>query len=396
MPAHSAATTPQRILMDELAPPPPIRVVIPCYEEADRLDVAAFDRFLASTIGIHLVLVNDGSKDATLDILEGIRKRWPEQVRVIDQQPNQGKAEAVRVGILDALSAGSSYVGYWDADLATPLEVIEEAAQVMARYEDIQIVLGARVALLGRQIDRKLSRHYAGRIFATAASVTLGLPVYDTQCGAKLIRVSEHTEGLFREGFISRWIFDVELLARYLKHDEEAAGLYELPLKKWTDIGESKVRPTDFVRAAGEMAQIYRRYSSARPARLLRWLLSPLGRYAMAGGLGTLSHYAVLAGLVEVGSVSPTVATTFGAMTGAVVNYWLNYLFVFGSSKSHLETVPKFSAVALLGAATNASGMWLLNETQGMHYAVSQIVCTLVVLLLGFTLNRLWTFSSKA
>ena len=240
------------------------RIVIPCYDEEKRLPVASFDEYLAANTHVEFVLVNDGSRDGTLPLLHSMATRWPGRIIVIDQQPNQGKAEAVRRGMSAPLSEGIKFAGYWDADLATPLSSIEEFARVLTERPGIDLVLGARVALLGRNIDRAPMRHYLGRIFATAASLALDLPVYDTQCGAKLLRASPHNLGLFAKPFMSRWIFDVELIARYLCSGGRAEGLYELPLSSWRDVGASKVRTVDFLRSIGELFSIHRAYRRRR------------------------------------------------------------------------------------------------------------------------------------
>jgi len=371
---------------------PPVHVVIPCFDEASRLDTSAFTRFLEVHPEVALTLVNDGSRDQTLARLEEIESSRPSRVVVIDLQPNQGKAEAVRTGVLSAIDRGARFVGYWDADLATPLEVITEARQILEHNEDIDFVLGARVALLGHHIDRKWYRHYLGRVFATAASMTLGLPVYDTQCGAKLLRVDAETRALFEQPFGSRWIFDVELIARYLR-GRDAHGLYEMPLKQWTDVGESKVRPIHFVRAFGEMAQIYRKYSMLRNfQRFAALLLSPAARYAMVGAIGTLAHYVALTGLVEIGDMRASLATTLGAVVGATVNYILNYHFTFASQRAHARTFPRFITVAVLGMLVSGLGLWLGSDVLGLYYLGVQVACTVAVLVIGYALNRAWTF----
>jgi dolichyl-phosphate beta-glucosyltransferase len=372
------------------------RIVVPCYNEAKRLDVPAFDRFLAATEDVGFVFVNDGSTDGTLAVLRGIAARWPRRIDVIDQQPNAGKAEAVRVGMLDAFSSGAKYAGYFDADLATPLDAIEQFIETLDRNPNIDIVIGARLLLLGRHIERDAKRHYLGRAFATAASVVLDLPVYDTQCGAKVFRTNDVNRDLFGAPFGSRWIFDVEIFARYLNGPGTREALYELPLNRWTDVGDSKVKSSDFLRAIAEMASIYRTYRLPRDARTaLRFVTSPVVRYAAVGAVGTLVHFSTVMASVEFGHVPPTIASAYGSFLGAVVNYVLNYYLTFASRASHARTLPRFFAVASVSAGLNFAGMWLLVARLHIYYLAAQFVCTLFVLIFGYTLNKAWTFASS-
>lgn len=246
---------------------PSAGVVIPCYNEADRLDVDRCLDHLDARQDVRLLFADDGSTDATRDLLRSLEESNPDQVAWIGLEENRGKAEAVRRGVLALIeSGGCEAIGYWDADLATPLDALDDFRRVLADRPWVDVVLGSRVKLMGRTIVRRAWRHYLGRIFATVASLTLGLPVYDTQCGAKLFRVGEHVDDLFGTPFRTHWIFDVEILARYLVHhrdrsvDEVAAGIYEVPLREWRDVGGSKVGPTDYLVAPAELARIYWTY----------------------------------------------------------------------------------------------------------------------------------------
>jgi dolichyl-phosphate beta-glucosyltransferase len=156
-------------------------VVVPCYNEAGRLQPGRFSEFLAEEQQIHFLFVNDGSQDATLSILEALRARHPDRIEVLDQRVNGGKAEAVRSGMLHAIASGRNTVtGFWDADLATPLYVIPRLLAKLREEPELEMIFGSRVRLLGHAIHRKTIRHYLGRCFATAVSTVLGLPVYDT------------------------------------------------------------------------------------------------------------------------------------------------------------------------------------------------------------------------
>lgn len=238
-------------------------IVVPCYNEEFRLPADRFRQFFSES-EVRFVFVDDGSRDKTLERLESLRKGHENRVFVLSSPANQGKAEAVRMGLNFALDQNAEYIGYWDADLATPLDAIPEFMGVLAAGPDLDMVFGSRVKLLGRQVDRKTSRHYLGRVFATVVSTILRLPIYDTQCGAKIFRVRPGTRGLIAEPFCSRWVFDVELIARYIRQagspELAAQRIYEYPLHAWKDVGSSKVKPLDFIIAFRDIMRIYWKY----------------------------------------------------------------------------------------------------------------------------------------
>lgn len=248
---------------------PRVVLVVPCYNEAARLNQRAFVEARFDACDLAFVFVDDGSADATRTVLEGMQRERPDAIQVLAYDRNAGKAEAVRRGMLRGLSMDADYVGYWDADLATPLSELPRFVEVLEGARDVVCVLGARVKLLGRTVERHVWRHYFGRVFAMAASITLDLPVYDTQCGAKLLRTSPEVSEAFGEPFLASWVFDVELIARLRTARARSAvatnGMfYELPLLSWVDVKGSKLKPRDFVRAAFDLRRIWKAHRTRR------------------------------------------------------------------------------------------------------------------------------------
>lgn len=241
-------------------------IVVPCYNEAERLKVATFRRFVADCDDLSFLFVNDGSRDDTLEILNELSRKDPRHFDVLNLSVNSGKGEAVRQGMRAALSTDAAFVGYWDADLATPLEAIPLFRDVFARCPEIGIVVGTRIPLLGRAIHRQTQRKWLGRLFANVASLALGTRIYDTQCGAKLFRATPEIASVLNEPFASKWVFDVEIFARLIHAQRGTASppiprqMYELPLDHWEDVAGSRVKPFDFVQAALDLATIYLRY----------------------------------------------------------------------------------------------------------------------------------------
>lgn len=213
-------------------------LVVPCYDEARRLHEDELVRLLADR-RVRLVLVDDGSTDSTLQLLRGIEQRCT-GIEVLALPRNVGKGEAVRIGLRHALHARPDWVGYLDADLATPPAEVVRLIDVALDVPEREVVLGSRVALLGRRITRSPFRHYTGRVFATFASLALQLPVYDTQCGAKLLRRTDALALALQEPFRSRWAFDVELIGRLVRSGTPLAHVWEEPLVEWSDASRSR------------------------------------------------------------------------------------------------------------------------------------------------------------
>jgi glycosyltransferase involved in cell wall biosynthesis len=241
-------------------------VIIPCFNEAERLDAGAFVAYAAGRPEVRFLFVDDGSTDGTPAVLGAIRDGNADAFDVLTLPRNVGKAETVRHGFERAFETAPDYVAFWDADLATPLDAIDEFIDLLDARPDLEVVIGARVNLLGRSVRRNLARHYVGRVFATAATAVLRLPVYDTQCGAKMFRVNEATVDLFREPFIADWIFDVEILARMSRDRSGSARppvgavVYEHPLKVWHDVKGSKVPWRAFVTVPIDLVRIWLKY----------------------------------------------------------------------------------------------------------------------------------------
>lgn len=239
-----------------------VTIVVPCFNEEHRLMPGEFLKATSAHLWLHLLFVDDGSTDGTTALLRRLCQEDPEQISWLPLERNVGKAEAVRQGLLTAVGSGAEIVGYWDADLSASLVEVERLVTEL-RCRGAAMVLGSRVKLLGRRITRRPVRHYLGRIFATLASLALDLPVYDTQCGAKLFRNDPILGEILSEPFISRWVFDVEMIGRYklyaLAHPAEldiGRAVIEYPLEEWTFSEGSRLTLADCVQAAADLARI--------------------------------------------------------------------------------------------------------------------------------------------
>ena len=245
-------------------------LVVPCFNEEARLDRAAFSA-LACAPDLHLLFVDDGSSDGTLRVLEGLRAASPGRVTVLGLPTNAGKGEAVRQGMLAGLARGMDVVGFADADLATPPdELVRLRDELLA--SDLKVVVGSRVMIMGTNIKRHLWRHILGRAFATVAANILDMPFYDTQCGAKYFRDTPALHEALARPFLSRWVFDLELLGRL--HIGSRAGeaipmeqFREIPLRQWVAVADSKLTVRSMSRVLLDLPRIDRELARLRAAR---------------------------------------------------------------------------------------------------------------------------------
>jgi dolichyl-phosphate beta-glucosyltransferase len=190
---------------------PYLSVVIPAFNEADRIEqtLDAVGEYLAHKGYPHeIIVVNDGSTDATAVIVKGAEHRWP-HLRLLGFDRNQGKGAAVRAGMLRAHGDVRLFM---DADNSTSIEQVDALLPFIERGYDV--VIGSRT-LAGAEIrvPQNLTREVLGSVYRAMAHALVPLPYRDTQNGFKLFsRVA--ARALFSNLYTSGWSFDVEILAR--------------------------------------------------------------------------------------------------------------------------------------------------------------------------------------
>jgi dolichyl-phosphate beta-glucosyltransferase len=257
-----------------VAAEPTVSVVIPAYNEVSRILPTLFstiDHFVTLQISHEIIVVDDGSWDATAELVREVSRRL-KSVRLICLPSNMGKGAAVRAGVRNATG---EQVLIADADGATPIgEYSELQAALMAGAD---LAIGSRQPTEHTQVNRQLKRWLMGRTFALLVNGWAVPGIADTQCGFKLFK-SEVARRVFSLQTLNGFAFDVELLriARVLNY-----VVVEVPIN-WADVAGSKmnlVRDSlrmlwDVLRIPGIVrASVYRESHRALPAEPERLLL---------------------------------------------------------------------------------------------------------------------------
>jgi glycosyltransferase involved in cell wall biosynthesis len=227
-------------------------IVIPAYNEGTRLGaslekVLAYVRAQGWSAEVEVIVVNDGSRDNTAELVRGFAAKDP-VVRLVENPGNRGKGYAVRNGML---SSRGEIVVFSDADLSSPIEELPKLLAALAAGADIAI--GSRWLRAEMQTQRQSAfRQMAGRIFNGLNRIILGLRFKDTQCGFKAF-TRRSAQTILPLQRIERWGFDPEILFLARKFGfrvEEVAVL-------WGHSGDTRINPLlDGARMFQEMVRI--------------------------------------------------------------------------------------------------------------------------------------------
>lgn len=241
-------------------------IIVPCYNEEKRFPFNAFLIFAQKKPEVLLCFVNDGSKDNTLAVLRGIEIECPENICVFNMKENGGKSEAVRQGMLFMhQNYNVDLLGFLDADLATKPEEWLQMAKFKEQYPQFGAIVGSRIQRLGANIKRDDNRSIFSSIIKKFIRIILKTSFQDTQCGAKIFH-KNLIPFLFNEGFMTPWLFDVEIFLRLQKKFGKTTlqnGVLEYPLMDWTEVGDSRLKLKDTIKIPMQLTKLYYNYHIA-------------------------------------------------------------------------------------------------------------------------------------
>lgn len=234
-------------------------IIIPCYNEADRLNLPAFQKFAKDNKDYHVLFVNDGSKDDTAKVLTKFSLAQNHfRLRVLDLKQNVGKAEAVRQGVQHLLSNTEvDTIGFIDADLSTDFNDYQALVKRLKR-DSLKMVFGSRNQEGENGIERSAFRKFLSMVVGFFIKMILRLPISDTQCGAKVFN-RKTAKQVFGSPFLSRWLFDVEIFIKLRNEygvEETMTHIKEQTLMRWVHEEGSKITMKDSIKIPAMLLKI--------------------------------------------------------------------------------------------------------------------------------------------
>ncbi|MFT5078790.1 MAG: dolichyl-phosphate beta-glucosyltransferase [Saprospiraceae bacterium] len=238
-------------------------IIIPCYNEEKRLNQDAFVKFIKENPEYHLCFVNDGSTDDTASVLKAMRNQAPLDITIIDIKKNMGKATAVRAGARYLYTKDDiAYLGFMDADLSTDFKDFKDLVKTLKSNNNLSVVFGSRNSGV-TGVERNLVRGLFSKVIKIFILFILGLPILDTQCGAKVFTKSI-VPVVYGEAFISRWLFDVEIFLRlkaFFGKQKVMNIIREQALMRWVHVDDSKLGLKESLVIPARLFHIWTRYN---------------------------------------------------------------------------------------------------------------------------------------
>jgi glycosyltransferase involved in cell wall biosynthesis len=240
-----------------------ILLVIPVFNEEKRWNEEYFLELASKSDNrLKYIFVDDGSTDNSKNLIRALCDK-SDRFFYRFSDSNQGKGEAIRNGFSYGVTENYSGIGFLDSDGAFSTRDINRISTVFIekclKHDDFQAIWSSRISLAGRRIERSNRRHVLGRLISKIVSpFTSGIP-WDTQSGFKIFKNNPGLRELVSQRFQSKWLFEIEMLQRYIVSSGTTMKIWEEPLDSWHDVKGSKIQGKQYVIILAEITLIFSR-----------------------------------------------------------------------------------------------------------------------------------------
>lgn len=221
-----------------------VALVIPVFNEEFRINKKEIENSFKRLRNVKLIFVNDGSTDGTQMVLSDLAKCFSRnEIVILENESNLGKAESIRRGFIRALQFNCSYIGFTDGDFATPPDEVVRLIEIIKETRPLAL-FGVRRNENGNEIETSRYREVQGTIFNLLAKRIIGVNLKDPQCGTKFFSNTSSLKAAIAFEFLNPWLFDLEIYLRLKKH-VSSFEVDEITLSSWKHQPSSKVKFKD-------------------------------------------------------------------------------------------------------------------------------------------------------